>query len=82
MLSDAGSTEKRAVALWTLGQLVSATGQVVQPYNKYPNLIDILINFLKTEQQLSIRRETIRVLGFASLRSSLSGVFRSLIRRM
>ncbi|XP_035780760.1 serine/threonine-protein kinase Tor-like [Anopheles albimanus] len=63
MLSDAGSTEKRAVALWTLGQLVSATGQVVQPYNKYPNLIDILINFLKTEQQLSIRRETIRVLG-------------------
>ncbi|XP_052868920.1 serine/threonine-protein kinase Tor isoform X2 [Anopheles cruzii] len=63
MLSDAGSTEKRAVALWTLGQLVSATGQVVEPYNKYPNLIDILINFLKTEQQLYVRRETIHVLG-------------------
>uniref|UniRef100_A0A182JMR8 Serine/threonine-protein kinase TOR n=1 Tax=Anopheles atroparvus TaxID=41427 RepID=A0A182JMR8_ANOAO len=63
MLSDAGSTEKRAVALWTFGQLVSATGQVVVPYNKYPNLIDILINFLKTEQQLYVRRETIRVLG-------------------
>ncbi|XP_058826350.1 serine/threonine-protein kinase Tor [Topomyia yanbarensis] len=63
MLSDAGSTEKRAVALWTLGQLVSATGQAVAPYHKYPNLIDILINFLKTEQQSYVRRETIRVLG-------------------
>ncbi|XP_055588723.1 serine/threonine-protein kinase Tor [Uranotaenia lowii] len=63
MLSDSGSTEKRAVALWTLGQLVSATGQAVSPYHKYPNLIDILINFLKTEQQSYVRRETIRVLG-------------------
>jgi serine/threonine-protein kinase mTOR len=63
MLNDASSTEKRFVALWTLGQLISATGQVVTPYYKYPYLIDILINFLKTEQQTSIRRETIRVLG-------------------
>lgn len=63
MLGDAGSPEKRGVALWTLGQLVGATGRVVTPYYKYPHLIDILINFLKTEQQSSIRRETIRVLG-------------------
>lgn len=63
MLADAGSPDKRGVALWTLGQLVGATGRVVSPYNKYPFLIDILINFLKTEQQRSIRRETIRVLG-------------------
>lgn len=63
MLSDAGSPDKRGVALWTLGQLVSATGRASSPYHKYPFLIDILINFLKTEQQRSIRRETIRVLG-------------------
>lgn len=63
MLADAGSPDKRGVALWTLGQLVGATGRVVSPYNKYPFLIDILINFLKTEQVRSIRRETIRVLG-------------------
>lgn len=63
MLADAGSPDKRGVALWTLGQLVSATGRAVSPYHKYPFLIDILINFLKTEQQRSIRRETIRVLG-------------------
>lgn len=63
MLGDAGSPDKRGVALWTLGQLISATGRVVTPYHKYPVLIDILINFLKTEQRRSIRRETIRVLG-------------------
>ncbi|XP_046866622.1 serine/threonine-protein kinase Tor-like [Drosophila willistoni] len=63
MLGDAGSPDKRGVALWTLGQLISATGRVVTPYHKYPVLIDILINFLKTEQRKSIRRETIRVLG-------------------
>ncbi|XP_055916701.1 serine/threonine-protein kinase Tor [Eupeodes corollae] len=63
MLGDSGSPDKRGVALWTLGQLVSATGRVVSPYHKYPVLIDILINFLKTEQRRSIRRETIRVLG-------------------
>lgn len=63
MLTDAGAPNKRGVALWTLGQLVSATGQVVTPYDTYPNLIDILINFLKTETDILVRRETIRVLG-------------------
>uniref|UniRef100_A0A1B6E046 Serine/threonine-protein kinase TOR n=1 Tax=Clastoptera arizonana TaxID=38151 RepID=A0A1B6E046_9HEMI len=63
MLGDASFPEKRGVALWTLGQLVGATGFVVKPYNQYPTLLDTLINFLKTEQQPIIRRETIRVLG-------------------
>lgn len=63
MLGDASAPEKRGVALWTLGQLVGATGHVVKPYNQYPNLLDVLINFLKTEQQPVVRRETIRVLG-------------------
>lgn len=63
MLVDAGAPNKRGVALWTLGQIVSATGQVVTPYHTYPNLIDILINFLKTETDIVVRRETIRVLG-------------------
>nr|QXN57741.1 serine/threonine-protein kinase [Bemisia tabaci] len=63
MLGDASSPEKRGVALWALGQLISATGFVVKPYNQYPSLLDLLINFLKTEQQPLIRRETIRLLG-------------------
>lgn len=63
ILGDSSSPDKRSAALCTLGQLVGATGHVVNPYNEYPMLLDVLINFLKTEQQSSIRRETIRVLG-------------------
>ena len=51
------------VALWTLGQLVESTGYVVEPYKKYPQLLDVLLNFLKTEQAHSIRREAIKVIG-------------------
>lgn len=63
LLADPSSPVKRNVALWAFGQLISATGQVVTPYSQFPNLMDVLINFLKTEQQIVIRRETIRVLG-------------------
>lgn len=63
LLSDASATDKRSIALWAFGQLISATGFVVTPYTEYPNLMDVLLNFLKTEQQPKDRRETIRVLG-------------------
>ncbi|XP_046427062.1 serine/threonine-protein kinase mTOR [Neodiprion fabricii] len=63
MLVDASSPDKRGVALWVLGQLVGSTGHVVKPYTQYPFLLDVLINFLKTEQSPVTRRETIRVLG-------------------
>lgn len=63
ILGDASAPDKREAALCTLGQLVGATGHVVSPYNHYPVLLDVLMNFLKTEQQPCIRRETIRVLG-------------------
>lgn len=45
------------VALWTLGQLVASTGYVVEPYRKYPTLLEVLLNFLKTEQNQGTRRE-------------------------
>lgn len=32
-------------------------------FTQYPSLLDVLLNFLKTEQQPLVRRETIRVLG-------------------
>ncbi|KAK3923760.1 Serine/threonine-protein kinase mTOR [Frankliniella fusca] len=63
MLGDSSSSEKRGIALWVLGRLVSSTGFVVRPYNEYPQLLEVLTNFLKTEQQSNNRRETIRVLG-------------------
>lgn len=63
ILSDPNQLEKRSVALWSFGQVVSATGHVVSPYMEYPHLMDLLLNFLKTEQQTRERSETIRVLG-------------------
>ncbi|CAG8528851.1 8861_t:CDS:10, partial [Acaulospora morrowiae] len=62
-LQDQSSTVKRDAALKTLGQLTSNTGFVIEPYQKYPKLLTILINILKTEQSLSIRRETVKLVG-------------------
>lgn len=50
------------VALWTLGQQVASTGYVVEPYRKYPSLLEVLLNFLKTEQNQGIRREVCTLL--------------------
>ena len=63
IIQDSSSLPKREVGLWALGNLVDSTGYVVEPYWKYTNLLDVLLNFLKTEQSPAIRREAIRVLG-------------------
>lgn len=62
-LQDQSSSSKREAALKTLSHLASNTGWVVEPYLKYPALLDILISILKTEQAQSIRRETMKVIG-------------------
>jgi FKBP12-rapamycin complex-associated protein len=62
-LHDQGSSVKRAIAVRTLGQLVASTGYVIMPYTKYPNLLTILFNILKGEEEWSTRREVIKVLG-------------------
>ena len=62
-LSDASSSQKREVSLWTLSQLVESTGCVVEPYNKHPQLLGDLLNFLRTEQRSTIRKQTLGLLG-------------------
>ncbi|KAJ3083694.1 phosphatidylinositol kinase- protein kinase tor1, partial [Quaeritorhiza haematococci] len=62
-LQDQSSSTKREAALRTLGMLASNTGWVVEPYLKYPNLLNLLIGILKTEQSGGIRRETVKVMG-------------------
>jgi FKBP12-rapamycin complex-associated protein len=62
-LQDQSSASKREAALKTLSRLASNTGWVVEPYIKYPMLLDILISILKTEQNHGIRRETMKVIG-------------------
>jgi FKBP12-rapamycin complex-associated protein len=62
-LNDAGNVVKREAALKVLGQLCQSTCWVVDPYLKYPNLLNLLIQILKTDTSVLIRRETVRVMG-------------------
>ena len=62
-LQDQSSASKREAALITLSHLASNTGWVIEPYLKYPSLLDVLISILKTEQKHSIRMETMKVMG-------------------
>ena len=62
-LQDLSSPNKRDAALQALGQLASNSGYVIAPYTDYPQLLDLLTNIIKTEQQGSLRRETIKLLG-------------------
>ena len=67
ILNDASSSQKREVSLWTLAQLVESTGAVVTPYSRYPNLLDTLLGFLRTEQRPAIRSQTLRLLGLLGM---------------
>ena len=53
---------------------------VIEPYYQYPNLLDILLNFLKTEQTQGIKREvhTACIYLIQSLSLSLSSLSLSL----
>lgn len=62
-LQDQSSTTKREAALKTLGLIACSTGYVIDPYLKYPTLLNILIHILKTEQNAGIRRETVKLMG-------------------
>ena len=62
-LQDLSSPNKRDSALRALGQLASNSGYVIMPYLDHPHLLDLLVNIIKTEQQGSLRRETIKLLG-------------------
>ncbi|GAO47492.1 hypothetical protein G7K_1698-t1 [Saitoella complicata NRRL Y-17804] len=62
-LHDQSSSVKRDAALKALGQLASSSGYVIDPYLEYPQLLNILIGILKTEQSSDIRRETVKLMG-------------------
>ncbi|KAJ3194365.1 phosphatidylinositol kinase- protein kinase tor1 [Irineochytrium annulatum] len=62
-LQDQSSSTKRTAALRTMGQLSSNTGVVISPYLKYPNLLNLLISILKSEQSPNLRREATKVIG-------------------
>ncbi|OWB72318.1 hypothetical protein B5S31_g2025 [[Candida] boidinii] len=55
---------KKEASLKTLGDLASHSGYVIDPLLDYPQLLGLLVNILKSENSSTIRRETIRVIGF------------------
>jgi len=62
-LTDYSSSLKRLVALRALALLIQSTGFVIQPLLKYPKLLEVLFNIIKTEQQPRVRREVLKLLG-------------------
>ncbi|KAI9341262.1 armadillo-type protein [Zopfochytrium polystomum] len=62
-LQDQSSATKRESALKSFGQITSSTGEAITPYFKYPNLLNMLITILKSEQSVTMRQETVKVIG-------------------
>ncbi|KAF8637601.1 hypothetical protein AX17_002670 [Amanita inopinata Kibby_2008] len=54
---------KRDAALHTLGQVCSSTGYVIAPLIDYPQLLPLLGRILRTETNLAVKREVVKVLG-------------------
>ncbi|KAF2244260.1 ARM repeat-containing protein [Trematosphaeria pertusa] len=62
-MQDLGSDSKRFAALRALGQLATNAGYVMEPYRDYPELMNILMNIVKTEPEGELRRETVKLMG-------------------
>ena len=62
-MQDFYYVQLKHTSLWALSQIIANTGYCIEPYKKYPHLLEILLGFLQTETSVQIRRETIRVLG-------------------
>jgi FKBP12-rapamycin complex-associated protein len=62
-LQDLGSETKRFAALRALGQLATNAGYVIEPYRDYPDLLNILVNIVKSEPEGELRRETVKLMG-------------------
>ncbi|PSN67313.1 ARM repeat-containing protein [Corynespora cassiicola Philippines] len=62
-MQDLSSDSKRFAALRALGQLATNAGYVIEPYRDYPELMNILMNIVKTEPEGELRRETVKLMG-------------------
>ncbi|OLL26279.1 Phosphatidylinositol 3-kinase tor2 [Neolecta irregularis DAH-3] len=62
-LRDQSLPAKREAALRTLSHLAGNSGYVMDPYLDYPELLDILLAITQYEQNPSIRRETVKLIG-------------------
>ena len=62
-MQDTSYSAKREMAVKTMTQIIKSTGFVIAPYYKYPYLMELLLQFMRTESNANIRREMLRLLG-------------------
>ena len=65
-MQDGSSQVKQEIAVRTLGQLVTATGMVIRPYLRFPDLLPKALDLLlksSASTPWSLRREVLRTLG-------------------
>ena len=62
-LQDKSSTMKREAAVRSLNDIIKNTGFVVLPYYHSPNLMDVILQLVRTEVTLEMRLECLRLLG-------------------
>ncbi|KAJ3138476.1 phosphatidylinositol kinase- protein kinase tor1 [Physocladia obscura] len=63
-IRDQANIVKREAALKTLGRFATNIGMVVEPYEKHPDLLVLLMEKSKSEQKSSLRREAANSIGF------------------
>ena len=60
---DQSNSFKRNAALKAFSQISSASGYVIDPLLDYPNLLNVLINILKSDSTQNVKRETVHLMG-------------------
>ena len=61
--------------------MVQSTGYVITPFVKYPNLLDTLLGYVKTETDGAIRRQLLKVIGIIGAIDPYSHKMNQLQRR-
>ena len=62
-IQDSYHSQLNKTAIWALGQIIENTGYVIEPYKKYPNLLQTLLTILQRENSKQTRRDAIKALG-------------------
>ncbi|PVU88739.1 hypothetical protein BB559_005414, partial [Furculomyces boomerangus] len=62
-LADQNSLIKRISALKALGQFARHCGVVSKPFEDHPELLEILLSMLKSDESKEIRQEVVKVIG-------------------
>ncbi|CAD8184910.1 unnamed protein product [Paramecium octaurelia] len=62
-MQDKSSTLKREAAVKSLNLIIKNTGFVVLPYYRFPNLMDVIFQLIRTETIPEMRQECLKLLG-------------------